>query len=57
MGDGVGGQRPTRNRADGQMERQPYDVVVTDLRMPGVDGAKLLEMVSARWPQTIRNGA
>jgi len=39
------------------MERQPYDVVVTDLRMPGVDGAKLLEMVSARWPQTIRNGA
>jgi HD-like signal output (HDOD) protein/ActR/RegA family two-component response regulator len=37
-----------------QMERQPYDVVVTDLRMPGMDGAKLLEIVSARWPQTIR---
>jgi putative nucleotidyltransferase with HDIG domain len=37
-----------------QMQKQPYDVVVTDLRMPGMDGAKLLEIVSARWPQTIR---
>ena len=37
-----------------QMQRQPYDVVVTDLRMPGMDGAQLLEIVSARWPQTIR---
>jgi HD-like signal output (HDOD) protein len=37
-----------------QMQRQPYDVVVTDLRMPGMDGAKLLEIVSARWPKTIR---
>jgi HD-like signal output (HDOD) protein len=37
-----------------QMVRQPYDVVVTDLRMPGMDGAKLLETVSQRWPQTVR---
>ncbi|MBK7864470.1 MAG: sigma-54-dependent Fis family transcriptional regulator [Archangiaceae bacterium] len=26
------------------------DVVVTDLRMPGVDGMQLLEQVTARWP-------
>ena len=37
-----------------QMERQPYDVVVTDLRMPQMDGARLLEIVSQRWPQTVR---
>ena len=37
-----------------QMQRQAYDVVVTDLRMHGMDGAKLLEILSTRWPQTIR---
>jgi HD-like signal output (HDOD) protein len=36
------------------MQRQPYDVIVTDLRMPGMDGELLLEIVSGRWPQTIR---
>ncbi len=37
-----------------QMQREPYDVVVTDLRVPGMDRAKLLEILSTRWPQTIR---
>jgi HD-like signal output (HDOD) protein len=37
-----------------QMERQPYDVIVTDMRMPGMDGAQLLGIISNRWPQTIR---
>jgi putative nucleotidyltransferase with HDIG domain len=37
-----------------QMRRQPYDVIVTDMRMPGMDGAQLLQTVSERWPQTIR---
>ncbi len=37
-----------------QMQAQPYDVIVTDMRMPVMDGAELLEIVSARWPQTVR---
>jgi putative nucleotidyltransferase with HDIG domain len=37
-----------------RMQENPYDVIVSDMRMPGMDGAKLLEIVSGRWPQTIR---
>ena len=37
-----------------RMQREPYDVIVTDMRMPGMDGAQLLKIVSERWPQTIR---
>jgi putative nucleotidyltransferase with HDIG domain len=36
------------------MQADPYDVIVTDMRMPGMDGAGLLEIVSSCWPQTIR---
>ncbi|MFH1277855.1 MAG: response regulator [Candidatus Eisenbacteria bacterium] len=36
------------------MEVQPYDVVVSDMRMPTMDGAELLKAVIARWPETIR---
>jgi HD-like signal output (HDOD) protein/CheY-like chemotaxis protein len=36
------------------MERAPFDVVITDMRMPGMDGAQLLELVKARFPQTVR---
>lgn len=35
-------------------EQAPFDLIVTDLRMPGMDGGKLLEMVGQRWPQTVR---
>jgi putative nucleotidyltransferase with HDIG domain len=37
-----------------KMQEHSFDVIVTDLRMPAMDGAELLECVSVRWPQTIR---
>ena len=36
------------------METQPFDVVVTDMRMPGMDGAALLKEVKARFPRAVR---
>jgi putative nucleotidyltransferase with HDIG domain len=37
-----------------EMREHPYDVIVTDMRMPVMSGARLLEHVSANWPETIR---
>jgi HD-like signal output (HDOD) protein len=37
-----------------ELERGAFDVIVTDMRMAGMDGAELLQNVSERWPQTIR---
>src|SRR4051794_18857099 len=42
------------NEAIEKMGQQVYDVIVTDMRMPQMSGAELLEVVRARWPQTIR---
>jgi HD-like signal output (HDOD) protein len=36
------------------MEREPFDVIVSDMRMPGMDGAQLLAEVRARFPQVVR---
>jgi HD-like signal output (HDOD) protein/ActR/RegA family two-component response regulator len=37
-----------------RMQQQPCDVIVTDMRMPGMDGRTLLEIVNEQWPETIR---
>ncbi len=36
------------------MEANPFDVVVSDMRMPRMDGAALLDQVRERYPQAIR---
>ncbi|WP_129778224.1 HDOD domain-containing protein [Peristeroidobacter soli] len=42
------------SRAIAEMELRPVDVLVSDMRMPGMDGAQLLSIVRDRWPETIR---
>lgn len=37
-----------------ELEGAHFDVVVTDMRMPGMDGAELLRVVRDRWPGVIR---
>lgn len=34
------------------MEVQPYDVVLLDLRMPGMDGMAVLRTMKTRWPES-----
>ncbi len=34
------------------MEQRPADVVLLDLRMPGMDGMAVLKMIKQRWPET-----
>lgn len=36
------------------IDQQPFDIIVTDMRMPGMDGAQLLEEVQKRSPLTLR---
>ena len=42
------------NEALAAMDLQPFDIIVTDMRMPGMDGAQLLEEVQRRSPHTLR---
>src|SRR4051812_34579702 len=41
-------------RALAELENGHYDMIVTDMRMPGMDGAQVLHTASARWPEVIR---
>jgi len=34
------------------MEQRPADVVLLDLRMPGMDGMSVLKTIKQRWPET-----
>ena len=36
------------------LDKQPFEVVVSDMRMPGMDGAQLLAEVMRRYPQIVR---
>jgi putative nucleotidyltransferase with HDIG domain len=36
------------------LEKEPYDAVVSDMRMPMMDGAQLLEQVKQRYPDVVR---
>jgi DNA-binding NtrC family response regulator len=45
----------TRSAADGKaailaMEEQPSDLILLDIRMPGLDGMDVLKTIKARWP-------
>lgn len=37
-----------------ELSRREYDVIVTDIRMPGMDGATLLQRVRAAYPHMAR---
>jgi len=36
------------------LERERIDLIISDMRMPEMDGAVFLEQAAARWPDTIR---
>jgi HD-like signal output (HDOD) protein len=45
---------PNGHTALALMEASPFDVIISDMRMPGIDGAALLAHVRERFPQVVR---
>ena len=43
---------PDGNEALRVMEQRPADVVLLDLRMPGMDGMAVLKAIKQTWPET-----
>jgi len=43
---------PDGNEALRVMEQRPADVVLLDLRMPGMNGMEVLKTIKQRWPET-----
>jgi DNA-binding NtrC family response regulator len=43
---------PDGEAARAMLESAPVDVVLTDVRMPGLDGFQLIEVIKRRWPET-----
>ncbi|MEJ5237871.1 MAG: response regulator [Limisphaera sp.] len=37
-----------------RLEKSPFDVLVSDMRMPGMNGVELLRAVMQRWPEVVR---
>ena len=37
-----------------ELEKTPVDLVISDMRMPEMDGATFLKAVRQRWPDTVR---
>jgi HD-like signal output (HDOD) protein len=45
---------PSGEEAVAAIEKRAFDVIVTDMRMPGMNGAQLLNLVLRLHPQTVR---
>ena len=43
---------PTGNAALELLERRPFDVILLDLRMPGLHGMEVLKTIKQKWPDS-----